>query len=220
MRRRVRPCTPKGRCVPVQTVSLAFSHLATAARGSSGAWAMYWTVYDCASWTAEDPGRETLRWWVFLHRARQPRRRDDRHLRGLSLPECSSGSRICLHWKVARARWSRCLDHGQCLLCGPGVGRDHADEVTVADELDAGHLLGGRSIERGERGVVTSGTQDFAEHHAGQNDVRWVLVLSGYEIPAVGLGNGRSGDLPVLAGISDTLPETVATSFSPFVSSP
>ena len=32
--------TPNGRCVPVQTVSLGPIHSASAARGSSGAWAM------------------------------------------------------------------------------------------------------------------------------------------------------------------------------------
>ena len=33
-------CTPNGRCVPVHTVSCPSCHSATAARGSSGAWAM------------------------------------------------------------------------------------------------------------------------------------------------------------------------------------
>ena len=44
MRRESSSRTPKGRCVPVQTLMPPSFHSATAARGSSGAWAMYSTV--------------------------------------------------------------------------------------------------------------------------------------------------------------------------------
>ncbi len=41
--------TPNGRCVPVHTVSRPSCHSATAARGSSGVWAMYGIRYDASN---------------------------------------------------------------------------------------------------------------------------------------------------------------------------
>ena len=74
-------------------------------------------------------------------------------------------------------------------LGGPGVGGDDTDEVAVADEFDAGHLLRGGGVDGVERSVVAGGAENFAEHHAGKRDVGGILMLSGHEVAAIGLGN-------------------------------
>src|ERR1035441_6100887 len=43
---------------------------------------------------------------------------------------------------------------------------------TVANQLDARHLLGSRGVDGVERGVVALRAHDLSEHHAGQRDVR------------------------------------------------
>jgi len=86
------------------------------------------------------------------------------------------------------------------LLGSPCVGGYYADEISIVDEFDAGDFLCGRAVDGVERSVESGGAEDLAKHHSGESDIGWVLMLSGYKLSAVGLGDSGAGDLPVLCG--------------------
>ena len=63
------------------------------------------------------------------------------------------------------------------MIGGPRIGGDDADEIAVVDDFDAGYLFGVGGVERFEGSVESLWAQNLAEHHAGEVDVRRVLML-------------------------------------------
>ena len=82
-------------------------------------------------------------------------------------------------------------------LRGVKVGRDDADEIAVANDLDAGHRGGLARVERGERRFEGRGAEDLAMEESGALDVGRVIVRARDELAAIHLGRRRAGDRPL-----------------------
>src|ERR1700722_11171319 len=80
---------------------------------------------------------------------------------------------------VGRLRWNipLSLDGGERSIRGPGVGGNNSDEIAIVDYFDAGDLFRLGGVERFEGCVESLRAQNLSEHHAGEMDVRGVLVF-------------------------------------------
>ncbi len=91
-------------------------------------------------------------------------------------------------------------ERGEGLLGDMGIGCGDADEVSVADDGDAGDCFGFGEIDIGELCAVGGRAEDFAVEHAGADDVGGIGVRAGDDLATIGAGGRDAKDFPVFGG--------------------